>query len=84
MRQFKKWKKKIPFIEILSEAHINLSNYSEALKHTFNGIKICEENGDSLELANLLNNVGRIYNRVANKTDDAKDYFMKSLEIRKK
>lgn len=77
-------RKKIPFIEILSEAHINLSNYSEALKHTFNGIKICEENGDSLELANLLNNVGRIYNRVANKTDDAKDYFMKSLEIRKK
>ena len=72
--------KKLFFLGVLSEVHFNLSNYSEALKYTFQGIKICEENGDSLELANLLNNVGRVYNRVNNKADDAKDYFIKSLE----
>ncbi|HEY9083464.1 MAG TPA: tetratricopeptide repeat protein [Vicingaceae bacterium] len=76
--------KKLFFLGVLSEVHFNLSNYSEALKYTFQGIKICEENGDSLELANLLNNVGRVYNRVNNKADDAKNYFIKSLEIRKR
>lgn len=80
--KYKNHEDKLFFLSILSEVHFNLSNYSEAINNAFDAVKICEQVGDSLELANLYNSIGSIY-RVSSKMDESKEYLYKALEIRK-
>ncbi len=72
---------KADFLGILGEAHQRLSNYSEALKHTFEACKICEQINDSSSLAYNYNTIGSIY-RVSNKLDEGAAYYRKALKIR--
>ncbi|PCI99207.1 MAG: hypothetical protein COB15_04605 [Flavobacteriales bacterium] len=72
---------KADFLGILGEGHQRLSNYSEALKYTFQSCKISEEIGDSSSLASNYNAIGNIY-RVSNKLDNGANYYKKSLKIR--
>ena len=74
-------KDKADFLGILGEAHQRKSNYSEALKYTFESCKVCEKINDQRSLASNYNTIGSIY-RVSGKLEDALILYNKSLKIR--
>ena len=59
------------------------SDNSEALKYSFEALKISEQINDSTKLADALDNLGEIYRRLG-KFDSTEFYLNKSIEIKKK
>jgi serine phosphatase RsbU (regulator of sigma subunit)/tetratricopeptide (TPR) repeat protein len=72
---------KADFLGLLGEAHQRKSNYSEALKYTFEACKICEKLNDRKSLASNYNTIGSIY-RVSGKLEEALNFYNKALTIR--
>lgn len=57
-----------------------LGDYSQALDHFLNALKVFEERGDSLRQAQLLNNIGLILEEQG-KEDQALEYHQQSLAL---
>lgn len=57
-------------------------DYYNAIKYYNKGLKIAEENGDKVNIASSLNNIGIIYKEQEN-NEKALEYFMKSFKIKK-
>ncbi len=65
----------------LGSAYYTTGNNVEAIEYSIRALKMAEELGDSIRIGTLLNTIGLVYSEQQGTLDQARSYYLRTLEI---